>query len=60
MVEIKKSDPFKKIGFVIFNSEVTIIGDNKNETVCIVGDKLYSKESMNNALSNFKLSDPIV
>ena len=59
MAEIKKTDPFKKIGFVIFNNEVTIIGDNKNETVNIVGDKLYSKESMNNALCNFKLFDPI-
>jgi hypothetical protein len=59
LAEIKKTDPFKKIGFVIFNNEVTIIGDNKNETVNIVGDKLYSKESMNNALSNFKLFDPI-
>ena len=27
--EIKKKDPQKKVGFVLFNNEVTIVGDGK-------------------------------
>jgi hypothetical protein len=44
---------------VIFNSEVTAVGDNKSESVHIVGDKLLSKEAIVNSLANFKLQDPI-
>lgn len=58
--EIKKTDPFKKIGFVIFNSQVTAVGDHKSETVHIVGDRLLNKEAIVNSLINFKLQDPIV
>lgn len=41
--ELRKSDPLKRIGFVTFNNEVTVIGDNKAETISIVGDKLNKK-----------------
>ena len=58
--EVKKSDPEKRIGFVVFNSEVTAIGDTKSETVHIVGDKLYNKGAVQESLANFKLMDPIV
>lgn len=27
--EIKKKDPHKKIGFILFNNEVTVVGDGK-------------------------------
>jgi hypothetical protein len=59
LTELKKVDPLKKVGFVTFNNEVTVIGDSKNETVSIVGDKLYNKEAVINSLENFKLIDPI-
>lgn len=41
--ELKKTDPFKKIGFITFNSEITVLGDDKVPTVNIVGDKLNKK-----------------
>lgn len=44
--EIKGKDPHKKIGFVTFGSEVIALGDSKCETVNIVGDKLYSLETI--------------
>ena len=28
--EIKKKDPHKKVGFILFNNEVTIVGDGKS------------------------------
>lgn len=58
--QIKKSDPHKKIGFVVFNSEVTVIGDSKNQTIHIVGDKLYQKETVIQSLENFKLTDSVI
>lgn len=57
--EIKKTDPNKRIGFVIFNNEVTVIGDNKTQTVNIVGDKLNNKQAIIDSLVNFKLVDPL-
>ena len=38
---------------------MTAIGDSKSETVNIVGDKLYKKDTIIEALTNFKLGDPI-
>ena len=37
---IKKNDPQKRVGFVTFNDEVTILGDKNTLNVNIVGDKL--------------------
>jgi hypothetical protein len=41
--EIQKIDPNKKVGFVTFNNEVTVLGDGKTETVNILGDKLDNR-----------------
>lgn len=57
--ELKTTHPYKKIGFVTFGSEVAALGDSKCETVDIVGDKLYKKETIVQSLHNFKLCDPI-
>ena len=38
---------------------MTAIGDSKSETVNIVGDKLYKKDTIIESLTNFKLGDPI-
>ena len=35
------------------------MGDSKSETVSIVGDKLYNKQAIEQALDGFKLADPI-
>ena len=57
--EIKKSDPNKRVGFVTFNNEVTIIGDNKTATVNLVGDKLNNRQAIVDALGGFKLAEPL-
>jgi hypothetical protein len=44
--EIKKNDPLKRVGFVTFNNEVTVLGDKFVNTVNIVGDKLYNKNAI--------------
>jgi hypothetical protein len=45
----------KRVGFVTFNNEVTVLGDKQTETVNIVGDKLYNKNGVIQALQNFTL-----
>lgn len=57
--ELKKVDPLKKVGFVTFNNEVTIVGDGKSPTVNILGDKLYKKQEILNSLGGFKLTEPL-
>lgn len=57
--EIKKTDPHKKVGFITFNNEVTVIGDNKSATVNIVGDKLNNRQSIVDTLAGFKLMEPL-
>ena len=57
--EIRKKDPFKKVGFILFNNEVVIVGDGKTENVHIVGDKLNNVDNIVNALSTFKLTTPL-
>ena len=57
--EIRKKDPFKKVGFILFNNEVVVVGDGKTENVHIVGDKLNNVENIVNALSTFKLTTPL-
>jgi hypothetical protein len=42
--ELKKIDPLKKVGFVTFNNEITVLGDGIAQTVNILGDKLYKKQ----------------
>jgi hypothetical protein len=54
--ELKKNNPHKRVGFVTFNNEVTVLGDKNSDTVNIVGDKLYNKEGIVNSLKNFKIS----
>lgn len=49
----------KKVGFIMFNNEVTILGDKTTDTVNILGDKLYNKENIINSLKNFKITEPI-
>ena len=56
---MRKVDPHKKVGFVLFNSEVTVIGDGKAENVSLVGDKLNNVENIINALNTFKLTSPL-
>lgn len=60
MGELKKSDPLKKIGFVTFNNEVTVIGDDHAPTVNILGDKLNNREQIVGSLEGFKLTQPLV
>lgn len=57
--EIRKKDPHKKVGFILFNNEVTIVGDGKAESVHIVGDKLSDVPNIINALNHFKLATPV-
>ena len=57
--EIRKKDPHKRVGFVLFSDEVTVIGDGKSENVHIVGDKLNNVPNIMTALSDFKLTVPL-
>lgn len=57
--ELRKSDPHKKVGFISFNNEVTVIGDNKTPTVNILGDKLHNRQSIVDSLAGFKLVQPL-
>ncbi len=42
---MKINNPNRKVGLVIFDSEVTIIGDGKRkEPLILAGDKLNNKE----------------
>jgi hypothetical protein len=52
---LRKSDPMKKVGFVVFNNEVTVLGDTPMETVNIVGDKLGNKEAIADSLKAFHI-----
>ena len=56
---MKKADPFKKIGFITFNNEITVLGDDKTPTVNIVGDKLNNQQAIIDSLDGFKLTQPI-
>ena len=38
---------------------MTVIGDSKNAEIHIVGDRLYNKDNIVNALEAFKLMDPV-
>lgn len=57
--EIKKKDPLKKVGFVLFNNEVTIVGDAKADTLHLVGDKLQNVATIVGALAPFQLTTPL-
>lgn len=57
--EIKKVDPLKRIGFVTFNNEVTVIGDKNTPTVNLVGDKLQNRTAIVEAMNNYKLTEPL-
>ena len=57
--EIRKTDPHKKVGFVTFNNEVTVIGDSNTATVNVVGDKLKNKNGIIDSLANYKLTQPL-
>ena len=57
--EIKKADPMKKVGFILFNNEVLVLGDGKAENVSLVGDRLNNTADILNALKNFHLTSPI-
>lgn len=56
---MKKIDPLKKVGFITFNSEVTVFADDKTQIVNILGDKLYKKQEIINSLSAFKMVSPL-
>ena len=49
----------KKVGFVTFNNEVTVLGDGKAQTVNILGDKLNKRDEIVNSLNGFKLVEPL-
>jgi len=44
--QLSKIYPNMKIGIVLFNNEVTIIGDGFNDPLIIAGDKLNNYESL--------------
>lgn len=58
--ELQKVDPNKRVGFVTFNNEVTVLGDGKTATVNILGDKLNKKEEIINSLKDFKLGEALL
>ena len=41
--DFKKSHPNKKVGLVIFNDEVNVVGDGSKDPLIIAGDKLNNK-----------------
>lgn len=57
--EYRKTDPNKRVGFVVFNNEVTVIGDKNAPTKNIVGDKLKDKNQIVESLNDFKLTEPL-
>jgi len=57
--EIRKTDPMKKVGFILFNNEVLVLGDGKAENVSLVGDRLNNTADILNALKSFHLTSPI-
>lgn len=57
--EIRKADPHRKVGFILFNNEVLVLGDGKAENVSLVGDRLNNPADIMNALKEFKLTSPI-
>ncbi len=44
---------------MLFNNEVTIVGDGKTESVHLVGDRLNNIGDIINALAAFKLTTPL-
>ena len=42
--EFKKTHPNKKVGLVIFNDDVNVVGDASHDPLIIAGDKLKNKE----------------
>jgi hypothetical protein len=42
--EISKAFPKRKIGLVVFNDDVTVIGDGSREPIVVAGDKLKNYE----------------
>lgn len=60
--EFKKSHPNKKIGLVVFNDEVIVVGDSSKDPLVIAGDKLNNKEQIIHEVkttANQILSKPI-
>ncbi len=57
--EVKKVDPKKKIGFVLFSDEVVLLGDKEAEDIHLAGDKLNSSEAILEAIKAFQFSTPI-
>ena len=60
MNELKKNDPLKRVGFVTFNNEVTVLGDDHAPTTNILGDKLNNKQAIIESLKDFKLTQPLI
>ncbi len=46
--EISKAFPNRKIGLVVFNDDVTVVGDGSREPVVMAGDKLKNYEVRHN------------
>ncbi|XP_060063644.1 circularly permutated Ras protein 1-like [Ylistrum balloti] len=44
--EMSKNHPNRRVGLIIFNSEVVVVGDGKSTPVVIAGDKLTEKEEL--------------
>lgn len=57
--QIRKADPLRKVGFILFNNEVLVLGDGKAQNVSLVGDRLNSAPDIINALKEFQLTSPI-
>jgi len=56
---LEKQHPNKKIGLIVFNSDVTILGDGKQEPLVIAGDRLNNYEELIQIGDNFHLERTI-
>jgi len=57
--KIALEKPDLKVGLVLFNNEVTIVGDGIGSSLVITGDKLYNKEAIIDAVKEFQINAPI-
>lgn len=46
MLDLKKTHPNRKVGLVVFDNDVTIIGDAISHPEVVAGDKLYKYEEI--------------
>jgi len=53
--KIYRESPSKRVGIITFSSEVTLLGDCKQEPHIVAGDKLYSWDQLQEAGASFTI-----